>query len=117
MVLTMGKFFAGLVGWSGLGIIITEILNSAQLFEFRLNPYWLTLLIIMLYCASIWISKQANREPDTTSSYQAFWRNLNSFNKWLYGLIGLIAILSIPYLWWLVIKKLSGLAAEGIRLF
>ena len=113
----MGKFIAGLAGWLGLGIIIIEVMNSSRLFEFRLNPYWLTLLIVMVYCASFWISKIANRDPEAASSHHAFWQNLNLFFKWLYGLIGLIAVLSIPYLWWLVIKKLAGMAAEGGRLF
>ena len=52
------KFIASLLGLSGLGVIIAEVLKKWQFINATLNPIWVVLPILILY-----LTKRAVRAP------------------------------------------------------
>jgi len=108
----MSRLIAGLIAWLGLGVIITEILNNFNLFDFRLKVHFVAGPILLIFLLSQLILKhfenKANSSIDDENKYQ---RIINIYYLFL-GLIGLCFLLSIPFLWWGVIKKLAISANE-----
>ena len=101
----MSRLIAGVIAWFGLGVIITEILNNFNLFDFRLKVHFVAVPILLIFLLS-----------ELVKNYFKHQRIITIYNLFL-GLIGLIFLLSIPFLWWGVIKKLSMLANEGKKVF
>ena len=44
----MSRLIAGLIGWFGLGVIITEIPNNFNLFNFRLKVHFVAVPIVLI---------------------------------------------------------------------
>ena len=108
----MSRFIAGLAGWFGLGVIITEILNNFNLFNFRLKVHFVVGPILLVFLLSELVLKKIENNANLfTNDGNKYKRIINIYYLFL-GLIGLCFLLSIPFLWWGVIKKLAMSANE-----
>ena len=100
----MLRLIAGTLGWAGLGIIIAEVLNNLEMFLFKLNLWHALLPAAVFLLTELLIKQIAIRRRFAADDKYA---RARSFYQWIIGLIGLLFLLSIPFLWWEVIKKLA----------
>ena len=108
----MSRFIAVLLSWLGLGVIITEILNNSNLFDFRLKVYFVLGPILLIFLFSELILKHfKNRARSSKADENKYKRIITTYHLFL-GLIGLCFLISIPFLWWGVIKKLAMLVNQ-----
>jgi hypothetical protein len=98
------------LGLAGFGVIIAEVINNAKLLEHRLQPYAVVIVILVIYAVHELL--ETRRKKKSTSPV-----GLDRKDKFfivvydvIYGLMGILMLLGIPYLWWGVIKKLAMLA-------
>ena len=111
----MVKVFACAIGLTGLGVIIAEVINSLGWFEFHLAPFFVAVPMLFFYGLYEIV---IHRIKQSATSIQA--QKASTFIKWtnvILSLIGLIFLLSIPLLWWGVIKKLAQSASQEVRFF
>ena len=100
----MLRLFAGTLGWVGLGIIIAEVINNYGFFDFKLTlPHALTPAGVYL-AFEIALRFQPRRSNGTASAPA----RISKIYHWILGLVGLLFLISLPLLWWEVIKKLAG---------
>ncbi len=103
----MSRLVIGFLAWFGLSVIITEAINNFSIFDFRLKVHFVAVPILLIFLLSELViknfQKKANSSADDKNMHQ---RIITIYNLFL-GLIGLIFLLSIPFLWWGVIKKAS----------
>ncbi len=99
-------YFICLLGLSGFGIIVIEILKKWQLVNSNLSPVWTIAPILILFSI-----KQA-----TTSHY---WidklhlspivvKRITILINFILISLGLLALISLPILWFGVIEELAG---------
>ena len=100
----MLRLSAGMLGWIGLGIIIAEVINNLKILEFNLN-----LLQALLPAAIYLVFELVLIRMKSQSSIAADnkYARVKSIYQWILGLVGLIFLISLPFLWWEVIKKLA----------
>ncbi len=114
----MVRFLIGGTAWFGFSIILVEMINNFNLFSFQLNALGSAVLLTLVYlgfdASYLFFQKkaEATNEADRTR-YQTIVKQY----RIILGVIGLILVVSIPFIWWGVIKKLAGMAQEGGRLF
>ena len=110
---TIFRLFIGSIAWFGFGVILAEVLNKFNLFNCKLEVYlvagsisltFLSIkLILNIYC------KKAKFSIENEKSYKQI---LNVYHMFLV-LIVLLGSLSLPLLWWGVIKKLATMPNSG----
>ncbi len=111
----MVKVFACAIGLTGLGVIIAEVINSLGWLEFHLAPLIVTVPMLSFYGLYEIVVHGMEQPPKSIQAQTA-----SRFIKWtnvILSLIGLIFLLSIPLLWWGVIKRLAQSASQGDRFF
>jgi hypothetical protein len=98
---------AAVGGIAGLGVIVAETINQTNWLAFRLQiatvvvPLTVTYL---LYEVAVRLTREriGNREPAAKAG-----RTLLVITRWAYIILGVIALLSMPLLWWGVIQRLA----------
>jgi hypothetical protein len=104
---------AAIFGIISLGVIITEVINNTTWLPIRLQPVQIVIPAIsfyLLYEAIIRVIRQkADRGEHASRAVRLLLRTTRS----IYLILGIIALLSIPLLWWGVIKRLAAQAGEG----
>ena len=117
MNMKISRLIAGLLAWFGLSVIYTEIINNFNLLGFKLKFYYVAIPVLVIFLFSELLiniyQSRANFLPDQINKRQPI---LTAYNLIL-GLIGLIFLVSIPFLWWGVIKKLAMVASQGKKPF
>jgi hypothetical protein len=101
---TMLRLFAGTLGWVGLGIIVAGVINNYGFFDFKLTlPHALT-------PAGVYLAFEIALRTQSSSSNRAAAAPtpISKIYQWILGLVGLLFLISLPFLWWEVIKKLAG---------
>ena len=113
----MIRLIAGFIGWFGLGVIIAEVFNNFQMVSFQLNPILTAASLALVYVIlQVLLGHLAGRAAGSTDEAKTY-RKLFAFYQVLLAIIGIGGLISIPFLWWGVIKRLAVSANEGIRLF
>ena len=113
----MARLIVGLIAWFGLGVIIAEIINTTGLFGFRLKVLFVAGPIAILYLISQIALKYFERKAEEYSHAATWHRKIKTYYHLMLCIIGLCFLVSIPFLWWGVIKKLAMAANEGRRFF
>ena len=107
----IGRVFAGVIGLTGLGMIIAEVIDSLRWVEFRLSPIIITVPMLIFYgLCEITIQR---KKKEATSMRPPRAGSIFSWMNAVLSLIGLIFLLSIPLLWWGVIKRLAQSVSWG----
>ena len=113
----MVRLIAGFIGWFGLGVIIAEALNNYNLFTFRLNAMAVAGSLAFTYVSFQMVLKGFAKRADTSAGDDKTYRKIRTIYQVVLAIIGLGGLISIPFLWWGVIKRLAMSANEGSRLF
>ena len=100
----MLRLIAGTLGWAGLGIIIAEVFNNLEMFQFKLNLWHALLPAGIFLFTELLIKRMVLKKRLAADGKYARVRRIY---QWILGLIGFIFLISIPFLWWEVIKKLA----------
>lgn len=111
----MVKVFACAIGLTGLGVIIAEVINSLGWSEFHLAPVIVTVPMLSFYGFYEIVVHRINQSAISIRT-----QHVSTFISWtnaILSLIGLILLLSIPLLWWGVIKRLAQSSSQGGRFF
>lgn len=108
----MARVIAGLLGWFGLGIIFAEIINVSKLFDFKLNAFIFAITISFVYLFFQLVLKYLNKKLIVSLKDNSRYQKVKTIYRILFFLIGISCLISIPFLWWGVIKKLAVLAYE-----
>jgi hypothetical protein len=106
-------YIAGLLMWLGFGIIVTEVINKAELIPMRLSAPHMAVSILIAYLGSSWIMRYFERRARRSNQSEQAYRRLKRVSLVLQFLLGLGIMISLPFLWWGVIKEL---AAQGGKL-
>jgi hypothetical protein len=113
----MSRLITGLLTWFGLSVIITEVVNNFSSLDFRLKVHFVAIPVLLIFLLSeLVINNFQNKANSSAVGKNKHQRIITVYNLFL-GLDGLIFLLSIPFLWWGVIKKLSMIANEGKKVF
>ena len=109
----MFRLFIGSVAWFGFGVILAEVFNNFNLFNFKLEVYFVAGSMSLTFLSVTLILKiyreKAKFSIENEKNYNQI---LNVYHIFL-ALIGLLGVLSLPFLWWGVIKKLATMANAG----
>lgn len=104
------RLMAGLLGVLCLSLVIAGCINAFGLFDFQVRTPHVALPLVLLLLLSQVIHKIENsaKEPPVGGKK----RIVTAY----YSILGVLAIallISIPFLWWGVIKKVAGMASQG----
>ena len=102
---------AGIIGWAGFGVIVVEVVNHSEILNFRLDVPLAVIAILILYLlyefTLLRIRAGRKLDPDSPNLFTRIGKGY----KFLIGLAGLCVLITIPFLWWGVIKRLAMTAA------
>jgi hypothetical protein len=97
--------FLCLLGLCGFGIIVFEILKKWQLFSSHLSPLWIIAPVLILFSV-----KQATTSPHWIHKLNLspiVVKRLSILIKITWICLGILALISIPFLWFGVIEELA----------
>ena len=104
---------AAICGIASLAVIVAEVINNTRWLPVRVEILHVVVPLLALYLfyelAIRMIRQQADRREPAGKIARALLRTTRT----IYLVLGIIALLSIPLLWWGVIKKLAAQAGEG----
>ena len=104
---------AAICGIASLAVIVAEVINNTGWLPFRVEILHVVgplLAFYLLYELAIrMIRQQADRREPVGRTARVLLRATRS----IYLVLGIIALLSIPLLWWGVIKRLAAQAGAG----
>lgn len=101
----MLRLVAGTIGWIGLGIILAEVVNNLNLFSYRLALLHAMLPAAVYLSFEIALKRVRSQRHGKAGSGPA---RIELIYHWVVGLVGVAFLVSLPFLWWEVIKKLAG---------
>ncbi|MHC4458917.1 MAG: hypothetical protein ACYS0I_17890 [Planctomycetota bacterium] len=101
------------LGLAGFGVIIAEVINNAQLLEHRIQPYAVVTVILVIYASHELLETRIKKKSTSPVGLDRKDKILIAVYDVIYGLLGILVLLGIPYLWWGVIKRLAMLANQG----
>ena len=113
----MLQLFAGMIGWFGFGIIYAEVLNNFNLFDFKLKAYFVEGSMSLSFLIFKLILKIYNRKARDSIEHEKKYGQILTIYHICLGLIFLICLLSLPFLWWGIIMNAAKLANEGKMLY
>ena len=98
---------AAICGIASLGVIVAEVINNTQWLTFRVQIFHVVVPLLALYLlyelAIRMLRQQTDRHEPAGKTARVLLRTTRS----VYLVLGIIALLSIPLLWWGVIKRLA----------
>ena len=107
------RYIIALLGLSGFGIIVAEILKKYHLVSKTTNPFWIIVPILILFmCNEIFKSPYLKNNPKF--SPDTLDRVVKTINTILI-IICVLALLSIPFIWYGTIEELAGRRGGGYR--
>ena len=104
---------AGIIGIISLGVIVAEVINNTSWLPVRLQPVQIVLPAVALYLLYELVIRAVRQKTDRGESAGKTARVLLGTTRSIYLILGIVALLSIPLLWWGVMKRLAALAGKG----
>ncbi len=111
------RIFAGSIAWFGLGVILAESLNASALLGLRLNAVSAGGAISAIYLLSQILLRHLEKKAGLSEKNQKNYARISRLYRIALWVLGLSCMVSIPFLWWGVIKKLAVSAKEGLKGF
>lgn len=113
----MSQLLIAMLGLFGFGVIAAEIINNFEFMAYRLNAYWVAGLVSLGYGGSqLFLKKLKSEAGHSVEATNRYDRSLKVYHVVLI-VMGVVVALSIPFIWWGVIKKLASAANDGSKLF
>ena len=98
---------AAICGIASLAVIVAEVINNTRWLPVRVEILHVVVPLLALYLfyelAIRMIQQQTDRRQPAGKAARVLLRTTRS----IYLIVGIIALLSIPLLWWGVIKRLA----------
>lgn len=104
---------AGMIGIACLGVIAAEVINNTTWLAFRLPVACFVVPLVALYLLYEFTIYSIRQKTGRGEPAGKAVRVLLGTSRSIYLILGIIALLSIPLLWWGVIKRLAAMAGEG----
>lgn len=113
----MGRILVGTLAWFGFGVIAVEMVNNYDIFVFKINAV-LVAVIMALVCfiSQLILSRYKEKSMASADGEKAYKKILVRY-YFILGLIGFIAFISIPVIWWGVMKQLAGFGHGDVKTF
>jgi hypothetical protein len=105
------RFISFLIGLSGFGVIVAEVLKKWQLISKSLSSVWIIVPILILF-----VVKEATNSPNIRNNSKLSPNILNTsavIINIILIIISILAIISIPLLWFGVIEETARSAGWG----
>ena len=109
----MFRLIAGMIGLFLFGVILAEVLNNFELFDFRVNVFFVALPLSLGFWFHESIIKKLEANLNSSPGDEIKYRKFIGIYYKILWLFGLIVLLGTPFLWWGAIMKLAKLANEG----
>ncbi len=113
----MSRLIAGTIGFFLFGVIVAEIINNFDLFDFKLKVYWAAVPLAVGFLFHELIIKNLEHRLNTSIEDTIRYKKIIAVYYAFLWIIGLCALLATPFLWWGLIKGLAILANEGKLVF
>ena len=113
----MIRVFIFTLTWFAFGVIAAEIFNSFEILGERLNVLVVAVPAALFFMTSQGVLTYLKNNADDSPADEARYKMILKHYHLILGLLGFIAFIIIPFVWWGVIEKLAGLASEGVRNF
>ncbi len=101
------------LGLAGFGVIIAEIINNAQFLGIKVKPYIVVIAFLAIFTVHELFIERIKQKYISFAGLKRKDKIVLTLYNLIYGIIGVLMFLGIPYLWWGVIKKLAMMANEG----
>lgn len=98
---------AAVCGIASLGVIVAEVINNAGWLTFRVPIAHVVLPLLAVYLLYELAIRIIGQRTDRREPVGKAARALLGTTRLIYLVLGVIALLSIPLLWWGVIKRLA----------
>lgn len=109
----MARSLIGILTMFGLGVIVGETINNFEWFGQRLIPYRVGLTIAAAYgIAQLVLYKLRTNAEGSQENGSRYKRALGIYHAVMIAACVAVA-LSIPFIWWGVIKRLAAAASQG----
>ena len=105
------RFISCLIGLSGFGVIVAEVLKKWQLISKNHSPVWVIVPILILF-----IAKEVTNSPNIRNNSKL---SPNIFNSTaviiniIITIFSILALISIPFLWFGAIEETARNAGWG----
>jgi hypothetical protein len=109
----MLRVVACALGLAGFGVIIAEIINNAQFLGIKVKPYIVVIAFLAIFTVHELFIERIKQKYISFAGLKRKDKIVLTLYNLIYGIIGVLMFLGIPYLWWGVIKKLAMMANEG----
>jgi FtsH-binding integral membrane protein len=100
------------LGLAGFGVIIAEIINNAQFLGIKVKPYIVVIAFLAIFTVHELFIERIKQKYISFAGLKRKDKIVLTLYNLIYGIIGVLMFLGIPYLWWGVIKKLAMMANE-----
>jgi cell division protein FtsX len=101
------------LGLAGFGVIIAEVINNAQFLGIKVKPYIVVIAFLAIFTVYELFIKRIKQKYISFAELKRKDKIVFTLYNLIYGIIGVLIFLGIPYLWWGVIKKLARMANDG----
>jgi hypothetical protein len=98
---------AAICGIASLGVIVAEVMNNTQWLAFRVQISHVVVPLLVLYLLYELAIRMFRQQTDRREPVGRTARVLLRTTRSIYLVLGIISLLSIPLLWWGVIKRLA----------
>jgi len=107
------QLISGVLGLLGFSVIIAECINSFKLFDYPVKIPFVAIPVLLLFLLSQIVNNIVeNKANHPAAGKNKYHRIITVYNSLLFLMFIALAA-SIPFLWWGVIEKLSGMANQG----
>ena len=111
----MIRIIVCIIGFFIFGVIYAEILNEFKLFDFRVNVYIFAGSISLIFLFSELILKHFETRASLSNQDEIKFKKIKHYYYICLAFLGIILLVAVPFIWWGAIKRLAGIAKEGIR--
>ena len=109
----MFQFLIGIIALFGFGVILAEVLNNFNLFNFKLEVYIFAGSITLTFLSIKVIIKVYREKAKFSIENKKKYNQILDVANIFLVLIALLGLISLPFLWWGIIKKLAMTANVG----
>jgi hypothetical protein len=109
----MTHFVVELVVTLGFSFIVVVVINSANLLPFKLDVPFVCGSVVLIHIWSRIYIRYLKKKAEVSSSGRKTLKGARAIYRVVQGVIGIGVLVSLPFLWWGVIKRLAMVTGKG----
>ena len=102
-----------ILGLTGLGIIVAEVLGKWQFLGDNTNPFWIVLPIICLFFGYEFVNSKTFHNNQKLTKQQT--RRIIKCANAILIILSIMILMSIPFIWFGTVEELAGRSGGGYR--